>query len=135
MIDITGQVSGAAEQAADWSAERGLAALEKVAERNLGQIEWDSGAGEDWAAFLVEDGLTTIVHLALPLAVTSEPGHVEVLRDAGVHEVVVVPDFAEGTLRCDASALGRAFFDDGDGWRADLDPEGISARDLWAMTV
>lgn len=135
MIDITNQLTDAYAQAGDWSVERGLAALERVSEHRPGKVDWDSGAGEDWAAFLVDDRLVTIAHLSVPIAVTSDPGQVEVLRNAGVREVVVVPDFADAALRCEVAVLDQTLFAGSGGVDDSLDPEAFSARDLWAATV
>ncbi len=97
-----------------------------------GDIDWDPGAGEEWARVLVQGEVVLAVHLRSGLVLVREAHRAVVgtLLDGHV-AVVEVPDFDATCLAAEPPALlsfaGRTV-------EPALDPRGFSALDLWYVS-
>ncbi len=121
-------------QATPWQQDCAKGVLQELSERLPGlAVDWDEGAGEDWALFLIDNQVSAFLWMRGPLAMVSAGSENVIATLEAKHIAVVqVPDMDESCLCCEKSVVtqfaGRAVSDA-------IDYRGFSASDLWWVTV
>lgn len=133
MIDIEGVLLEAARaKTQDWTRYEAISVAKGISESLDGILDWDAGAGEQWARIIVAGRVVSIVSITLPLVIsqTSVP-HSWSTPIRWTH--LVVPSMEEPILTGRIPVLDDVF---GTSSRLEvLDPSGFSADDLWYSTV
>jgi len=119
-------------QVRTWSRNTSLKIATAYAAQLSAELDWDDGAGEDWARLLDDDQVLAIICMDRPLIFTFHdvpPYNAEV---AALH-CVQVDDIDDVNFSCDLGTL-MAVFPVGfpmDDW----DSDAFSAGDLWWATI
>jgi hypothetical protein len=136
MVDITSRVLDAWARRASWE----LDALHETTtppwtEDGSLRVEWDAEAGEEWGRLCGAGRILGFVWARGPLAIVAAetiPGLQLVLERAGI-EVVPMADLHEPLVSVGAPAI--AVLLRGAGWPDEVQPDRLSASDLWWATV
>jgi hypothetical protein len=98
------------------------------------RVDWDLGAGEDWAMVFVDGDLASRVYMQAPVVIVLRKFAAAVADSVrSMAEVVVIDDWDADELRASTEALDAAFPDRR--LAEDLDVRAFSAGDLWFYTV
>lgn len=132
MINIDADLQRAASGAASWSPKAARGVAERLVRTSSFKIDWDEGAGELWLRILDGRKVTSLVSVALPLAIVEGPAN-DLTDDMRDVIIISVDDLDEIELSCSPAVLGEVF---GSLERFKvIDPSGFSANDLWYATV
>jgi hypothetical protein len=98
------------------------------------RLDWDEGAGEEWARIADTHGIVALIHLHVPLALVAA-NHADEL-DLAKH----LPTYSIATVANMDAPILSAHHDDletlaGRKVSSAIDPEEFSANDLWWVTV
>jgi len=99
-------------------------------------VDWDDGAGEDWARVFDHSAFMAIIWRRGPFAIalTELPAPVATWLEKSGLDVLRVPSFDTPSFRLERSAVPVVM--GADQWPEDEVPlEGMSIRDLWWATV
>src|SRR5688500_3241869 len=93
-LDITSCITRALRDRSRWSADAAGRLTQSISELVSGEVDWDRGAGEDWARVLVAENVVCTIAIPVPLGLVLSrqgPAISGILRDHGV----VVIEFDE----------------------------------------
>lgn len=134
MMDITATIEAFTVAKRDWRPERSVQLAGAIAGRLGSQLEWDDGAGEDWARVLAGGRVVVLVCMLGPLLIVTGDIAADVAGIAAKLLVISVPSIDDEILECQGESLRAAFGEQG--WdETDFDMTCFSAGDLWYMTV
>lgn len=139
MIDISSAlVTSAQTQRSRFSAES-AAVLTRVTTAVSGQVDWDPGAGENWAIIRIATELVAFLCMPMPLALVAADYASAIQQAAPELTIVSLDNLTDNALRASEDALaafGLLVEVDGERIEPDLfDPEHFSAEDLWFCTI
>lgn len=136
MSDISAQLMAIAPVKRDRMSSASSHLLEGVTAAVGGRINWDSGAGEDWATVMVGEQTSVQVYMQGSLVLTPRP-HLPAIRAAvGPSAIIVdVSDMDVAELSASREALAAAFDLHLNGTHGELNPDSFSANDLWFWTI
>lgn len=134
MIDITPVLDSFISSRPGWQPELSVQVASAIARELVTHLNWDEGAGEDWARVLLKHQAGVMIFMAGPLVVASLDVAQRVTMVTGDVPVVTVPALDTAVLSCKAETL-RAAFGDRVWNHPALDAERFSADELWFCTV
>jgi hypothetical protein len=134
MIDVTPTIESFAARKPGWRQERGRELGQEIASRLDGWLDWDRGAGEDWARVLVDDEDAVLICMLGPLLIVTGDNAAAVADITAELPVITVPSVHDEILACDPQTL-RAAFGDRVWNNPRLNAERFSAGELWFTTV
>jgi hypothetical protein len=115
-----------------WSAEVALDVAHALESKSSSAVDWDCGAGEEWARVVEGDRAVALVSTAFPLAIVERSRDYGQLAEKNV-SIIAVESLDSAELACSDTILQTVF---GDSARLhSLDPSHFSAHDLWYATV
>lgn len=133
MIDIS-DVLVSARGNTSWTPKVAEATLREVAQQTGTRVQWEEAAGEDWGTLLQDREFVGMLSISVCLGVTIDHHMAEVMRSAGVAEVLIVDTFHEPSMCCALDILTETFKYD-HGWGHPVDPAAFSAEELWWATI
>lgn len=139
MVDLTPFLLKAAQQDTNWSKNNLLHTLNQVVQTVPGAIiDWDEGAGEDWASILGPNRVLAIVRVDIPLAIIgTEMTRIKDIFERQAVVVICAADWQASEYGIDISALEKQL--PGWNWPSEItSPSGsqsISIQDLWWATI
>ncbi|MEV4324294.1 hypothetical protein AB0J37_18840 [Microbispora rosea] len=133
MIDIS-QPLTLAHRSQSWTIAAAVEAAATVASHVRGEVDWDEGAGEEWARVILEGESIFMISMAMPFAIASLSVPEDAIQNDLI-QVVWVPSLGSPVLTCDPEALEAGFGDLKSRSSVSLAIGGFSAKDLWYITV
>ena len=134
MIDMTPHFAIALRDSAYYDLNSVAVALGPAANAHGARLDWSGRAGEEWARVLRETGALGYVWSHGPVAVGLRE-LVPILLDARLGDIAFVemssldsPELAVDAVRLEELLPGFR-------WPGEVNPEAISANDLWWATV
>ncbi len=135
--NLTHNCLDAKAKASGWSKEKLIDVVNLILSLvGTGKLDWDIGAGEDWARILGEKETIAFIRVDFPLAIVRE-AYATTLRAALEKTGVVsifVPDFERRLYELSMSELGNIF----PRWHTEveiIDPQNFSIDELWYATI
>ena len=134
MIDVSAALQRMREAMPTWPRERSVKIAEELSATLAGHLNWDDGAGEDWAQVIGPVGVLALVGVRWPVTIVLE-------RDLDLVRMLIPDDVAcvtvsamdEPELIASKESLFETF---GERARSSaLSTSGFSATDLWFATV
>lgn len=111
------------------------ALVHRINDAVSGRIDWDLGAGENWASIIVGDDLAAYVYALAPLILCLDPYAPAVQSHSRSGTCVVVVSDIDSEELCASEESLLALFGRDFAEREDLVPEHFAASDLWFSTI
>ncbi len=133
MDDLTDVLLQAKSNATPWSEEKLLSTASRIQQACGGRLDWDRGAGEDWACILADVAIAILrvdFPLVIALAYKSHRIWDDLQRDG--LSVFQASGFHNPEYRIDPAKVASIF--SRERWDV-LDTERLSIADLWWATI